>query len=103
MVPAATNQAGGELLGAGKLDAFATNKATLFALSSKLPGTRVLPDRWGEERHAIAIPKGRNEGIAFIDAFTRDVLTRGLVKDAMERAGLRGAVPAGAIAAASPK
>jgi polar amino acid transport system substrate-binding protein len=81
-------------LAAGKIDAFATNKATLFELSSRLPGTRVLPGRWGEERHAVAIPKGRNEGVAFIAAFTRDVLERGLVKAAMERAGLRGAVPA---------
>lgn len=95
VVPAATNRAGGELLAAGKIDAFATNKATLFELSSRLPGTLVLSDRWGEERHAVAIPKGRNEGIAFIAAFTRDVLKRGLVKAAMERAGLRGAVPAG--------
>lgn len=94
VVPAATNQAGGALLGAGEIDAFATNKATLFELSSRHPGTRVLPERWGEERHAIAIPKGRSEGIAFIEAFTRDILARGLVKAAMERAGLRGAVPA---------
>lgn len=96
VVSAATNQAGAELLAAGKIDAFATNKATLFELSSRLAGSRVLPDRWGEERHAIAVPKGRTEGLAFIAAFTADVLKRGLVTAAMERAGLRGAVAADA-------
>lgn len=94
VVPAATNQAGAELLAAGGIDAFATNKATLFNLSSALPGSRVLADRWGEERHAIGVPKGRVEGAAFIAAFTQDVLKQGLVTDAMERAGLRGAVAA---------
>jgi polar amino acid transport system substrate-binding protein len=96
VVSVPTNQAGAEHVSAGEIGAFATNKATLFELSARLPGLRVLPERWGEERHAIAIPKGRAEGLAFITSFTADVLKRGLVRDAMERAGLRGAVPANA-------
>lgn len=96
VVSVPTNQAGAERLAAGQIEAFATNKATLFELSFRLPGLIVLPDRWGEERHAIAIPKGRSDGIAFITAFTDDVLKRGLVTEAMERAGLRGAVAADA-------
>lgn len=94
VVSVPTNQAGAEQLAAGLIEAFATNKATLFELSFRLPGLIVLPDRWGEERHAIAIPKGRDDGLAFIATFTDDVLRRGLVTDAMERAGLRGAVAA---------
>ena len=61
-----------------------------------MPGSTILPDRWGEERHAIAIPKGREEGVAYIKAFTEDALKRGLVKAAMDRAGLRGALAADA-------
>jgi polar amino acid transport system substrate-binding protein len=74
-----------------KADAFATNKATLFELADTFSGTKVLPDRWGEERHAIAFPQGREQGAPFIEAFTKDAIAQGLVKSAMERAGLRGA------------
>lgn len=96
VVRAMTNQNGAELLASGNIDAYATNKATLFELQAKVPGSKVLPDRWGEERHAIAVPKGREDGATFIKVFTNDVLRRGLVKAAMDRAGLRGAIPADA-------
>jgi polar amino acid transport system substrate-binding protein len=92
VVRVTTNQNGAESLAAGKLDAFATNKATLFDLADKTPGTKVLPDRWGDERHAIAFPHGREAGAAFIKTFTEDAIAKGLVKAAMERAGLRGAI-----------
>lgn len=91
LVRATTNANGAEMLAAGAIDAFATNKATLFELAEKVPGSKVLPDRWGEERHAIAFPKGRSEGAPFVDAFTRDALAEGLVTRAMEHAGLKGA------------
>ena len=91
LVPAATNQIGAEMIAAGIIDAFATNKATLFELVSKVPGARVLSDRWGEERHAIAFPHGREQGAAFIKIFTEEALEQGLVQAAMDRAGLRGA------------
>ena len=94
LVLATTNQTGAGMLAEGKIDAFATNKATLFELAWKVPNSKVLPDRWGEERHAIAIPKGRENGLPYIKAFTQDVLASGLVKAAMDRAGLRGALPA---------
>ena len=79
------------MLAAGQLDAFATNKATLFEMAGKLPGSRVLDGRWGVERHAIAIPKGRNSGIEFVRKFTADAKSEGLVQAAVARAGLRGA------------
>lgn len=91
VVAASTNRNGAELVAAGKIDAFATNKATLFELAEQVKGLKVLPGRWGEERHGIAIPKGREQGLPYIKAFTEDVLAQGLVKSAMDRAGLRGA------------
>jgi polar amino acid transport system substrate-binding protein len=91
VVRVATNNSGAELLAAGKLDAFATNKATLFDLADKTPGTKVLPDRWGEERHAIAFPHGREQAASCIRRFTEDAIAQGLVRSAMERAHLRGA------------
>ena len=80
------------MLASGQLDAFATNKATLFEMAEKLPGSKVIGGRWGVERHAIAIPKGREQGLAFVRTFTEQAKSEGLIKAAIERAGLRGAI-----------
>lgn len=82
------------LLSNGSIDAFATNKATLFELSEKAPGSKVLDGQWGVERHAIAIPKGREQGMAFVRQFTDDAKSQGLVSAAIARSGLRAASPA---------
>jgi polar amino acid transport system substrate-binding protein len=92
IVRAATFDVAIDMLSAGTLSAFATNKATLFEMADKLPGAKVLDGRWGVERHAIAIPKGRDAGRAFVRKFTEDVKSEGLVEAAIARAGLRGAV-----------
>jgi polar amino acid transport system substrate-binding protein len=92
VVRAATIAVALDMLTAGQLDAFATNKATLLEMAEKLPGSKVLDGRWGVERHAIAIPKGRDQGLAFVTKFTEDAKSDGLVKASVERAGLRGAV-----------
>jgi polar amino acid transport system substrate-binding protein len=81
-----------EMLSAGSLNAYATNKASLFEMSEKLPGSRVLDGRWGVERFAIGTPKGRDGGMAFIRRFTEAAKSEGLVKAAIMRAGLRGAM-----------
>ncbi len=80
---------------AGEIDGFATNKGVLFELADRAPGTRVLDGRWGTEQLAPAIPKGREAGMAFLQAFTQDVRRNGEVERAAARAGLRGTVPAG--------
>ncbi|MFD2184536.1 transporter substrate-binding domain-containing protein [Rhodoplanes azumiensis] len=80
-----------ELLKEGKIDAFATNKATLYEMGEKVPGAKVLDGRWGMERHAVAIPKGREAGLPMVRAFTAEVKANGLVAGAVQRAGLRGA------------
>ncbi len=92
IVRAVTVNAAVDMMAAGQLDAFATNKATLFEMAEKLPGARVLDGHWGVERHAIAVPKGRDQGRAFVEKFTRDAKSEGLVDAAIARAGLRGAM-----------
>jgi len=74
------------------LDAFATNKGILFEMADKLPGSRVLEGRWGLESLAIAVPKGRDAGAAWLKAFAADVAAQGQVQQAATRAGLRGTV-----------
>lgn len=95
VVRVVTFKEGIDMMTAGKVDAYATNKATLFEMSDAVPGSKVLDGRWGFERHAIAIPKGRDQGLPFIRSFASEAMAQGLVKDAIARAGLRGAnVPA---------
>ena len=92
VVPAPTTKDAMEMLSQRKLDAFATNKAILFEMSDALPRSRVLDGRWGLEHMAIAIPKGRDKGMAYMRRFAEEVTTQGLVAWAAERAGLRGTV-----------
>jgi polar amino acid transport system substrate-binding protein len=90
VVPAATLKNGIEMLAQHKIDAYATNKANLFEMSDALPGSRVLDGRWGLEHLAMAIPKGRDAGFAYVRTFVEDAKSEGLVARAAARAALRG-------------
>ena len=94
LVPAPGLAAGLEMLKAGKVDVFGTNKGNLFEMSDQLPGSRVLAGSYGSNTVAIAIPKGRDLGMAYARKFVEEAKSEGLVKAAIERAGLRGAVVA---------
>ena len=89
IVTAANLDQAGQMLLRGEIAAFATNKAILFELADRTPGTRVLDARWGTEHLALAIPKGRDAAKAALEDFSLDV-ARTLVHDAANRAGLRG-------------
>jgi polar amino acid transport system substrate-binding protein len=79
-----------ELLKSGQADLLASQKATLFEAGDQVPGSRVLDGTWGVESHAIGIPKGRERALPFLGEFVDDAVKRGLVRDAVQRAGLRG-------------
>jgi polar amino acid transport system substrate-binding protein len=81
-----------DMLAAGTLEAFATNKATLFEMSADLPASRVLDGHWGLESFAIGIPKGREAALPFVSSFVGEAKASGAVARAIARAGLRGAV-----------
>jgi len=66
-------------------------KPALFEMSNQLPGFRVLDGRPGIDPHALAMPKGRDLGVAYARKFVEDARSEGLVKAAIERASLRGA------------
>jgi polar amino acid transport system substrate-binding protein len=83
--------AGEEMLNSGKVDAFAANKANLYGLSDKMPGSRVLDGRIGVDEVAIAVPKGRESRMAYVRKYVEDARAEGLVRAAIQRAGLRGA------------
>lgn len=79
---------------AGKADAAYATKASMLSQSVTLPGSRVLDDQFGGEETAIAIPKGRQLAAAYARQFVEAAKSEGLVKAAIERAGLRGVVVA---------
>jgi polar amino acid transport system substrate-binding protein len=81
-----------EMLSQKMIDAFATNKAILFEMTDELPNSRVLDGRWGLEHLAMAIPKGRDAAMSYLQKFADSAKAEGLVQRAVERAGLRGTV-----------
>lgn len=83
-----------EMLKSGKADAIFGIKPSLFEASKQLPDSRVLDGRPGVDPHAMAIPKGREAGLAFAHRFIEDAKSGGQVKAAIERVGMRGAIVA---------
>jgi len=81
------------MIKSGELQAFATNKAILYELSDRLPGSKILDGAWGYESFAAGIPKGREGGLPALNEFLSRAQQNGQVAKAVERAGLRGTVP----------
>ena len=90
IVPVPSLEVAASKLQSKELDAFATNKGILFELNEKLPGFQVLQDRWGLENLAIAIPKGRQDTLPFLNVFAQKVHESGQLDLMIKRAGLRG-------------
>lgn len=83
-----------ESLRAGKADALFATKAGMLSQAEKLAGSRVLEGRSGGEETGMAVPKGRALSAAYVRTFVENAKAEGLVKAAIERAGLRGVVVA---------
>lgn len=92
VVRASSNPATLDLLKSGRADVMGSIKPVLFELSSQLPGSRVLDGRPGVDPHAMAMPKGRDRGVAYARKFVEDAKSEGLVKAAIARVGMRGAL-----------
>ena len=94
VIRASSNPGAMEALKSGRADVMASIKPTLFEMSNQLPGSRVLDGRPGIDPHAMAMPKGRDLGAAYARQFIEEAKSEGLVKAAIERVGMRGAVVA---------
>ncbi len=90
LVRADTIPATFDLLRSGHADARAAPRPVLLEESAQLPGSRVLEDRFGVIRSAALVPKGHAGRLAYISEFIEEAKASGLVKRAIERAGLRG-------------
>jgi polar amino acid transport system substrate-binding protein len=92
IVPAESVKLAIGMLNRGEIDLYATNKPTLFEMSDAMPNARILDGNWGLEHMAVAIPRGREQGLPFVATFVREVQSSGLLEQLEKQAGLRGAV-----------
>jgi polar amino acid transport system substrate-binding protein len=90
VVRASSNAGALEALKSGSADVMGSIKPILFEMSNQSPGSRVLDGRPGIDPHAMAMPKGRDLGAAYARQFIEDAKSEGLIKAAIERAGVRG-------------
>jgi polar amino acid transport system substrate-binding protein len=79
-----------ELMRSGKADAWASPRPPLLEYAPKLPGARVLNDRYGENLQAIAVPKSQAARLDYMVEFVERAKISGVIKRAIERAGEQG-------------
>ncbi|MBP1774620.1 MAG: transporter substrate-binding protein, partial [candidate division NC10 bacterium] len=79
-----------DLLVTGKVDALAGLKQGLLDLLGRLPGSRILDGRFMGVQQSIAVPLGRDAGLAYLRQVVEDAKTSGLVARAIEKTGARG-------------
>lgn len=94
IAPAANNAAAFELLKSGAANAMFGLKPNLYQFKGQSTAFRVLNGSPALDPHAMAMPKGRDKGQAYARTFIEEAKSSGLVKAAIERAGLRGVVVA---------
>lgn len=85
-----TFAAGLELLRTGQVSAFASARTVLTALAAQVPGSRLLEDGFAVFSYGAAVPKGNAARLAYLNEFIDDAKASGLVRQAIERAGLKG-------------
>jgi len=82
-----------------RLDAFAGLRPVLITYAGKLPGSRVLGDRFSTVQQAIGVPQGRDAGVTYLRTFVEDIKATGLVARTIDRNGIRGLSVPAAVAA----
>ena len=73
-----------------KLDALAGLKPRLVGDAEKHPGSRILDGQVTGVQQAIGTPKSREAAASFLRSFAEDVKKSGLVKQIIEKHGVRG-------------
>jgi polar amino acid transport system substrate-binding protein len=84
------NDAAFGLLAAGKADALAGLTEGLIQMGAKLPGSRIVDGRFMAVQQSIAVPKGRDAGLAYLRSVVEDAKASGLVARAVEKTGAKG-------------
>jgi polar amino acid transport system substrate-binding protein len=79
-----------DLLVKGEVDALAGLTQALHDRLPRLPRSRILEGRFMGVQQSIAVPRGRDAGLAFLRRVVEDAKASGLVARAIERTGARG-------------
>jgi polar amino acid transport system substrate-binding protein len=79
-----------DLMRNGQADAWASPRPPLLEYAPKLPGSRVLDGHYGANLQGMAVPKGNEARLAYVNAFIEEAKTTGFVQRAIEQAGERG-------------
>jgi len=95
LLRAPTSQAVTDMMVAEKIEVAAGVKQQMRADAKRLPGLRLLDGRFMEIRQAMAVPKGRAAGAAYLREFVEEMKASGFIADALHRHGVEGAVVAG--------
>jgi polar amino acid transport system substrate-binding protein len=94
LVKAPTSPAVTDLFVAQKLEVAAGVKQQLQADAKRLPGLHLLDGRFMVIRQAMGMPKGRDAGYRYVEAFVEEMKASGFVAQALARHGIEGATVA---------
>jgi polar amino acid transport system substrate-binding protein len=100
LVHAPTSQAVTDTMLAQKLDVAAGVRQQMQADARRLPGLRLLDGRFMEIRQAMAVPKGRAAGAAYLRNFVEEMKAAGFIAESLRRHGVEGAMLANPVASA---
>jgi polar amino acid transport system substrate-binding protein len=78
------------LLATGQVDALAGLTQGLLGLAGKLPGSGLVEGRFMGVQQSIAVPRGRDAGLAYLRRVVEVAKASGLVARAIEKTGARG-------------
>jgi polar amino acid transport system substrate-binding protein len=90
LVHAPTSQAVTDTMLAQKLDVAAGVRQQMQADARRLPGLRLLDGRFMEIRQAMAVPKGRAAGAAYLRNFVEEMKAAGFIAESLKRHAIDG-------------
>jgi polar amino acid transport system substrate-binding protein len=79
-----------EQLASGKVEALAGLTQALLGLQPRLAGSRLVEGRFMGVQQSIAVPKGKDAGLAYLRQVVEEAKRSGLVARAIERTGAKG-------------
>jgi len=79
-----------EIMARGEATVMASLSEILLRYSAKLPGSRVLEERYGFNTLGLAAQKGQAGWLAYLSAFVEEAKASGVVRRAIDRSGWRG-------------
>lgn len=98
IVHAPTSQQVTETMLARKLEVAAGVRQQMQSDAARLPGLRLVDGSFMEIRQAMALPKGRPAGAAYVREFIEEMKESGFIAGALRRHGIDGVAVASAVA-----